>query len=262
MTVRFERDGARMLVTLDRPDRGNALRPSDMAALADGLDEQREAGARVAVFCGAGDRVFCGGYDLSELGAARAEGDQPAAWADRFPELVDAVAALRRWEGATIAAVNGHAIGGGALMATLCDLRVGQAGARFQIPASRIGVLYPLEGIRALIATIGRGRALEVLLLGDAVGADDGRAWGLYNRVEEPGAVVDRALELADALVARAPLALAGLSAMSRAVVDGWDERSVAELHAEWTGRCVRSEDLVEGIAAARERRPPRFVGR
>jgi len=258
----LQREGARLLVTIDRPDRGNALRPRDMAALAHGLDEHRESGARVAVFAGAGDRVFCGGYDLTELADAAAVDGEPASWADRFPELVAAVDALRRFPGPTIAAVNGHAIGGGALVATLCDLRVGQVGARFQIPASRIGVLYPLEGIRALIATVGRGRALEVLLLGDAVTSEQAAAWGLYNRIEERGGVVPAALALADELAARAPLAIAGLRAMTGAIVDGLDDGAVAALHAEWTGRCVRSADLVEGVTAARGRRTPRFEGR
>lgn len=257
MPLTLDRRGAVGLLTLDNPSRGNALTPQDMLELGQLLDAV-SADVRALVIRGAGDRVFCSGYDLSRLSEVQeATGDR---WADRFPELVSAIAAYRRFPWPMIACVNGHAIGGGALLASLCDLRVARPGVRFQIPASRIGVMYPLEGLRRLVALVGVGRCAELLLGGGAVDAERGLAWGLYNElVDDPEA---RALALAEELASRSPLAIQGMKALLLSLEDAGGEDAVQALHALWTRRCVTSSDLAEGIAAVQEGRSPRFEGR
>jgi enoyl-CoA hydratase/carnithine racemase len=253
----FETRGAVGLLTLDAPERGNALRPEDMSALAAQLDAAAEQ-VRALVLTGAGDRVFCSGYDLARIGDVPTSGGR--SWDERFPELVQAVTAHRRFPWPMIAALNGHAIGGGALLASLCDLRVARPGVRFHVPASRIGVMYPLPGFKRLLRLVGPGRAAEILLQAAPVDAERALSWGLYNEVvADP---LSRALALAEDLAGHAPLAVQGMKAVLLRLEDGADEGAVHALHAAWAARCVGSSDLVEGIAAARERRPPRFEGR
>lgn len=257
MPLNFDRRGAVGLLTLDNPQRGNALAPADMLALGELLDEIA-GDVRALVIRGAGDRVFCAGYDLARLSDVR-DGDG-GRWADRFPELVFAVDAYRRFPWPIVACLNGHAIGGGALLASLSDLRVARPGVRFQIPASRIGVMYPLEGLRRLVSLVGVGRCAELLLGGGAVDAERGLAWGLYNEVVDDPET--RALAWAEELCERAPLTIQGIRALLLSLDEGRGEEAVLALHAHWTARCVTSSDLAEGIAATREGRAPRFEGR
>jgi len=255
--VSYSVDGPVARLTISNPGRGNALSPSMMLQLADGLREAEVSGARVAVVAGAPGRAFCSGYDLAKLPSGPGEGT----WNERFPELTAMLAALDRFTGVLIAEVSGHAIGGGALLAAGCDFRVAQSGATFRIPATRLGVMYPLEGIQRLVALIGLGRATDVLLTGRAVSAEEAVAWGLYREVVEPDPLPGRVRALAEDLSERAPLAVRGLRAVLRADGVVATDR-VRALHSEWTGRCIGSRDLVEGLDAARERRPPRFEGR
>lgn len=247
------------LLRMSRPERGNALTPAMMVELADRIEQHGER--RAIVLAGAGGRVFCSGYDLARLGEAH--GDREAAdWSARFPELTRLVQVLEDCPAPLVAAVNGHAIGGGALLALLCDLRVGQVGTRFQIPATRLGVLYPLEGIRRLVAVVGQGRALQLLLLGGPVFAEDAGDWGLFASVGDSLDCEQHALALARDLAERAPLAVRGLKALIRAVAVEGAPDSTEQLHRAWTERCLASADLAEGLTAMAERRPARFEGR
>ncbi len=261
MSFKLRIEGAVALLSIDNPARGNALTPAMMAELASILDKL--AGAVGAlVLRGSGDRVFCAGYDLSHLGDVQVDGDEAGTWADRSPELMLVVDAVRAFPAPIIACLNGHAIGGGALLASLCDLRVARPGVRFQVPAARIGVMYPLQGLRRMVALIGLGRAAHVLLLGDSIDTERGTIWGLYDDVVPAEEVEARALEIAGEIAANAPLATAGMKALLNAIEEDMPSDAVAALHASWTQRCLSSTDLAEGIAAARERRPPAFSGR
>jgi enoyl-CoA hydratase/carnithine racemase len=242
--ISVEHRGAATWIWLDRPARGNALRPSDMAAAAAAI---RAARGVAIVLAGRGGRSFSGGYDLDALGGAN-----PAA--ERLPELLDLVDALECAERVTIAAIEGPAVGGGALWASLCDLRIAGPRAEFSIPATRIGVLYPLAGLRRLVGLVGPHTAGEILLGGVPMTAEDGRESGLWSVAED-------AIEAAEAacrrLATRAPLALAATAAMLRRLPGG----DVDALHAAWSERCIRSADFSEGLAAARARREPQFRG-
>lgn len=258
-------DGAILRLVLDKPARGNALSPSMMLELASALREAAAGGrVRAAILRGEGERAFCTGYDLAELKALTPEpGSQaPEDWAERFPALTEMLRAVEEFPAPTIAAVNGHAIGGGALLVSFCDLRVARRGVRFQIPASKIGVLYPLEGIRRLVSLIGASRATSSLLRASTISDEEGLAWGLYDSVVE-GEELDAAAEaLAAELSSRAPLSVQALRAVVRGLVQGMDEEGLHRLHHQWTSRCLGSRDLAEGLGAALERREPRFEGR
>lgn len=263
--VRLHREGAVAVVTLDQPDRGNALGPRAMgegAALIRAAAEDPDV--RALVLRGTGGRVFCSGYDLRELGAVGDEvhGDTDLARVGQVvPELAELWQALSGFPWPTIAQINGHAIGGGALLSTACDLRYLAAGARWSIPAARIGIFYPLFGIRRLAALIGLARTTEVLLFADSIDPERGERWGLFHEVVPPAQLASRVHEVAAELATRAPLSLQALCATLRACGTEAQPNEIIELHGRWMGRCVQSQDLVEGISAVLERRPPSFIG-
>ena len=247
---------------MDNPTRGNALTPGMMLDLASALRESSDDSLRVAILRGSGDRIFCSGYDLSALQLVGAPGDDPPEdWSQRFPELTELLRALEEFPVPLIAAVNGHAIGGGALLASFCDFRIARSGATFRIPATRLGVLYPLEGIRRLVALIGGARGSSCLLTASAISTSQGLDWGLYEDVVDGEALDDRVEELADLLCGRAPLSVRGLRAILRALAQDETESALRSLHHSWTSRCLGSEDLAEGITAVVDRRDPQFRG-
>jgi len=262
-SVRLDRDGPVAVLTLDNTSRGNALTPAMMARAAElvsGLGVQIRETADpfgALIIRGAGDRAFCAGYDLAALAQETAERPQQV-----IPELMDVLAAFAGFPFPIIGALNGHAIGGGALLASLCDLRYAREGARFRIPTSRIGIVYPLVGIRRLVALVGLGRAMETLLIANDVTTEQGLAWGLYQGVTPTGLLDERVRRVALDLAERSPLSIQGNVLTLRALRSGASESEVEALHAHWLERCVASADLAEGLAAAAERRAPRFEGR
>ena len=233
------------------------IRDRDMAQA---FDEGAVAGVRVALLQGAGDRAFCTGYDLAEL-HSMSGGEAPEDWASSFPELTGMLRAIEAFQAPVIGVLGGHAIGGGALLASFCDLRIAREGVRFQIPASRLGVLYPLEGIRRLVAVVGQARASSMLLRARSVSTDEGLAAGLYESVESAEDLPRAAEELAREIASRAPLAIAGLKTLLRGIaMDQPNDEARSLLHL-WTSRCLSSSDLAEGLSAALARREPEFTG-
>lgn len=229
-----------------------------MVEFADGLATAAAAGVRAAVIVGGPGKAFCSGYDLSALPSPDPTVDD---WDSRFPELATLLEAFDTFPAPIIAAVNGHAIGGGALIAAAADFRIAQRFSFFRIPAVRLGVLYPLPGIRRLVALVGVDRAAQILLLGDDIDADLAWQWGLYTEVVDEGEVLRRAEAMAGHVATRAPLTVAGLRALIRADAAHLRDEAVRALHQAWAKRCLGSADLAEGMAAAAQKRPPRFEG-
>lgn len=211
-------DGVRT-ITLNRPERLNALGPQMRAALEAAVADTATAAAPVVVLAGAG-RAFSAGADLKDL-------DQPVAdatWAERrlaagaWGRLLDAIEALPQ---VTVARLHGHVVGGAALLAVACDLRVAAADLRLTIPELALGIPLTWGGIPRLAREIGIARTRELVLTGRAVGADEALSWGLVHRV---GALADDALgPLLDELRAMpsGPLAVSkdALRASGRTVV-------------------------------------------
>jgi enoyl-CoA hydratase len=227
-------------------------------------DAAKNERLRVVILSGAGKRAFCTGYDLQELRSAAPDSGAapPEDWATNFPELTELLRAIEDCPVPLIASLGGHAIGGGALLASFCDFRIARAGVRFAVPASRLGVLYPLEGIRRMVALVGSARAGSILLRAAPIDTTEGRNCGLYEEVvaaDDLDAAVDK---LAADLAARAPLAVRGMRAILRGLAKGQSGADLTDLHQLWTARCLSSEDLSEGLSAAIGRREPRFEGR
>jgi enoyl-CoA hydratase len=199
--VRYERAGAAAVLAIDRPERRNAVDPETAALLLDGFRRfEADEAARALVLTGEGPDAFCAGADLKAI--AEAAPDVP-------PELVESVAA--RTEGPmgftrltaskpTIAAVSGWCLAGGLELALWCDLRVATDTARLGFTERRFGVPLIDGGTQRLPLVVGMGRALEMILTGRVLEADEALSWGLVNEVVPAGKHLERALEIAEGL--------------------------------------------------------------
>lgn len=258
MSVRQQRDGEVLTLTIDRPDARNALNPEVLAGLIDGLRSATgDPSVRVVVLTGAGERAFCAGADLAGGLTADASVVDQHEQRGLLRRLFEAVQAL---DTPLVGRVNGHALAGGFGLALACDLLVATDDARFGTPEVRVG-LWPYVISALLVDHLGPKRALELMMTGERITAEQARQWGVVNHVV-PRAELDAAVsQLVDQLIAGAPLALA-LGRRSY-----YESRSMpphaamAYLHG-MLDLTVQTEDVVEGIGAFFEKRPPRWAGR
>ncbi|MBA2756495.1 MAG: enoyl-CoA hydratase/isomerase family protein [Chloroflexi bacterium] len=254
--LRIETRASVVTLTLDRPDSLNALTvPLKVALLEALLAIARSSAIRVVVLTGAG-RAFCAGQDLAE----RAEPDAPPLEVELRERYNPMVRALRDLPQPVIAAINGVAAGAGASLALASDLRIASVDARFVLAFGRIG-LVPDSGLTWLLPRlVGAARAAELALVGDPLGANEALAIGLVGRVVPAAELLPAAHALADRIAEGPPRALAMTKRLLEA---GWstdlDEALEAEAAAQ--GLAGASADHAEGLAAFREKRPPRFSG-
>jgi enoyl-CoA hydratase len=255
-TLLVEREDAVAVVTLNRPP-VNAISAELVAELeavfgALGAD----AAVRVVILTGAGERVFCAGADLG--------GAFGGAGADVEPLLRRGHALLRRIETfpkPVIAAIQGHATGGGCEIAMACHLRLMKETARIGQTESNLGILPGYGGTQRLPRLVGRARALELLILGTQVPAPEALALGLVNRLTREGETLAEAKTLARTIARRAPGATRLIiECVDRALTAPVDEGRDAEIRAFL--EVLRTEDAAEGIQAFFQKRPPEFHGR
>jgi enoyl-CoA hydratase len=246
-----ERDGGVLVVTIDRPEARNAIdraTAEGIAAALDRLDAEDEL--RAGVITGAAG-YFCAGMDLKAFAA----GERPHAGGRGFAGIVERPPAKP-----LIAAIEGFALAGGFEIALACDLIVAARGARLGIPEVKRSLVAAGGALLRLPARIPFHVAMELALTGDPIGAERAHGLGLVNRVAEPGAALDTALELAGAIVANGPLAL---SATKRVLVEapGWPAGDVWARQGEIVGPVFASDDAREGAVAFAEKRAPVWRG-
>jgi enoyl-CoA hydratase/carnithine racemase len=242
--VTVENRGPVTIVSINRPEKLNAINKAVAVELQQAFAAFDASGQRVAILTGAGERAFSSGADVTDL-----------------PELWRCVPTVGiETEKPIIAAVSGWCIGGGLVMAMMCDLLVAAENARFSYPEGKVGITGGM--IAALAARIPHKIAMEIMLLGEAI--DAGRAYqaGLANRIVSNGNAVDEAVALASKMVDLAPLALA---TMKRFVNDHVLPKGPAELAARFGAELAavrNSADAAEGVRAFKEKRKPRYQGR
>jgi enoyl-CoA hydratase len=243
-------------ITVNRPDKLNALNDATMAELGRAVEHTRaDEGIGGVIVTGAG-RAFVAGADISELREKSAT--DAYALARRGQEV------FRRIETSpkpTIAAVNGFALGGGCELAMACHIRIASEGAKFGQPEVKLGVIPGYGGTQRLTRLIGRGRALQLLLTGEMVDAAEAYRLGLVNRVVPAAeSVVDAARAMLQAMLVNGPLALAHcIDAVNRGAEISMDEALALEAAA--FGLLTSTQDMREGTSAFLEKRAPKFHG-
>ncbi|MDQ2650734.1 MAG: enoyl-CoA hydratase-related protein [Actinomycetota bacterium] len=241
--------GGRASVILDRPDRMNALSTSMFEGIDSALDEAVAAGARVLTISGAG-RAFCAGADVSELGNTAATA-RP--WLELGHQVFSRLADLGI---PTVAAINGHALGGGLELALCCDLLIASETAKLGLPEPTLGLIPGLGGTQRLPAAIGPHRASRMLLTGAVITAAEAHEVGLLS---VPPVALGELEKCVDALAARVlSLSPTALAAIKRAVSAGPQEAGLRR-EVELAAEAVGTEDGLEGVAAFLEKRAPTF---
>lgn len=258
-SVRMEVTDGVLVVTLDRPT-ANAIDVPTSQALYDAFAVlERDPALRVGVLTGAGDRFFSAGWDLKAAAAGEAvDADHGPGGFGGLTEYVDRSKPV-------IAAVNGLALGGGLELALAADLMVVADHAELGLPEVRVGVVPDSGGLLRLPRRLPEAVARELLLTGRRMPAPEAARWGLANRVVPGAELMDTALELAAAIRAGAPLAVAAVQEILAAtaglgVRDGFARLRSGELTAY--ARMQQSEDAAEGPRAFAEKRPPQWRGR
>jgi enoyl-CoA hydratase/carnithine racemase len=244
-------------VTVNRPARRNALNLAawrDLAAAFTSLATDRTV--RLVVLTGA-EGHFCAGADISEFASIRNNATSGAAY-DR--DVAAAYNAIRALPQPSIAAIAGACAGGGCAIALCCDFRVMHRGARFGIPAAKLGTIYSIEECGFLYATVGIANAKRVLFGGDLLDAMAAHEIGFADSITD-GDPVGSALAFGAAMMANAPLSIAGIKRILQSLSTGDIERHRPEIET-LTRQAHDSADYREGAAAFMEKRPPRFTGR
>jgi enoyl-CoA hydratase len=254
--LRIDHDGAVTVVTIDRP-KVNALSAAALDELRRAvLDLKHDAAVRAAVITGAGDKAFVGGADIAEL--ARLTPDEGKAYALRGQHVLDLVENLGK---PVVAAINGYALGGGCELAMACTLRLAADRAVLGQPEVKLGLIPGFGGTQRLPRLVGRGRALEMVLTGRNVGAEEALRIGLVHAVVPAGSLMDEARALAGALAASAPCALrAAMEAVGRGGEMSFPEAEFLE--AALFGLTFATDDMREGTRAFLEKRKAEFKGR
>jgi enoyl-CoA hydratase len=248
-----DQDGI-LWVTVNRPDKLNALTRATVAELDQAAAEAADDRAiRAVVITGAGDKAFVAGADIAELNTLGPDK------AKEFSLRGQAVfARLERLTKPVVAAVNGFALGGGCELAMACHMRVASSNAVFGQPEVKLGLIPGYAGTQRLPRLVGRGRALELLISGRNVAADEAERIGLVNRVVEPAELTPCVNELLASILGNGPLSVGRcIEAVNYGLDMPFDDACLLE--ATLFGLCAASDEMQEGTAAFLEKRKPRF---
>lgn len=259
-TIQLEMRDSVCVLTLNRPDRLNALNVQVALDFKAAVAEAVERAARVIVLTGAG-RAFCAGGDLREMQEiAKKDGRREAFFEEPLELLNEGILLIRQTPVPFIAAVNGVASGGGCNFALACDLVIAAESAKFNQAFIKIGLSPDCGGTFILPRLVGWRRATELLFSGELVSAQAAAEMGMINSVSPDDELMSRVMALADKL-AQAPTAAIGQIKMllEKSAVN--DYGSQLDLERETQIESGKTKDFVEGVTAFLEKRPPRFVG-
>ncbi len=255
--VLYEKKGAIAYVTINRPKVLNALNTPTWMDLRRAFEATRDdAAVRGVILTGAGDKAFIAGADIGELANSTAvEAQASSSFGQAVLDLVETLGKP------VIAAVNGFALGGGCEAAMACTLRIAAENAKFGQPEVKLGLLPGGGGTQRLPRLVGKGRALQLILSGDMISAQDAYRIGLVNEVVPAANLIPRAEAILEQITSNAPIAITfALEAVNKGLETS---QSVGlALEAAYFGLCAATEDKKEGTAAFLEKRAAQFHGR
>jgi enoyl-CoA hydratase len=234
---------------IDHLAKKNALNESLISELGRHFESAQKQQWRCLILRGQGGQ-FCSGYDLSTLPVGKEFAVLPD---ENLNAMVERLAGLSI---ATIACVEGSAIGAGCDLAQSCDLVIAQSAAFFQMPPARIGVVYPLSGLSRLAARIGLSRAKRMLITAKKLNADEAHQWGLVDEISETP--YESVLRSAKYLATLSPISIAG----TKKGIGLLAEHSLVHEYEVWRRKSYASADINEGRKAALEKRAPLFTGK
>lgn len=252
--VLFEVEGAVATITLNRPQKLNAVTPEMADAIVAAVEECNASDTiRCVVITGAGERAFCAGSDIKELDTY----ETPWQFRNR-PDYCDAI---RRLLKPTIAAINGYAFGGGLETSMSCDIRIASENAQFAAPEIKLGWIGGGGMATFLAHSVGASNAAMMLMTGDPVMAEKAREWGLVSEVVPQADLMARARQIAGVIASRAPIAAETAKLNLRAAFSMPQEKAI-EYERDLQTICFATADAQEGRAAFKEKRAAVFKRR
>jgi enoyl-CoA hydratase/carnithine racemase len=255
--VLYEKKGAFAYVTVNRPKVLNALNKATWADLRTAFEDARDdAAVRGVILTGAGNKAFIAGADISELARVTAfEAEQSSRFGQEVLDLIEDLGKP------VIAAVNGFALGGGCETAMACTIRIAVENAKFGQPEVKLGLIPGGGGTQRLPRLVGKGRALQLILSGEMISAQEAYRIGLVNEIVPATDLITRAEAILKQIAANAPIAVKfALEATNKGMETSQSEGLLLE--ASYFGLCAATEDKKEGTSAFLEKRAPQFRGR
>jgi enoyl-CoA hydratase/carnithine racemase len=252
------RDGRVGYVIYNNPERHNAVSLDMWEAAVGMLDDYRnDKNISVVVVTGAGGKAFVSGADISRFEKERS-GDEAVA---RYNSIVEkSYAAFHEFPKPTIAMIRGYCIGGGMGLATCCDLRICSEGAKFAVPAAKLGLGYGYKGIKKLVDVVGPSFAKEIFYTARQFTAAEALQMGLVNRVLPDAEVEKYVKDYAETIGGNAPLTVNSVKYIVGEAVKPESERNLKKCD-ELVAQCFASKDYIEGRQAFMEKRKPAFTG-
>jgi len=256
-TLLTQLDNGIFTITINRPDKMNALNKDVINELGLAIDEvYNNADIKTVMITGAGEKAFVAGADISEFSALDKDGGAALArkGADRVFNRIE------NCPKPIVAAVNGFALGGGCELAMSCHFRVASEGAKFGQPEVNLGLIPGYGGTQRLTRLIGKGKSMELMMTGDMIGAEDAKALGLVNHVFPAAELIAKTGDILKKIQTKAPVAVAHVIALvndaANCTPDGFN-REISLF-----GNCFTTEDMKEGTSAFMEKRKPAFKGK